>query len=131
MRGRLYTMYRPCYPVNMSLNLSADVCRSKNVPCLLVSFSGSLRVSFFLPLRAGGIFVPGRAAACATRSAYVCKHLARKISDGSWTGVNWGIAGRSRTKLEDKVVIYAVQPFRTSAPGSRQRCTGHMVLLLL
>eukprot|EP00752_Nemacystus_decipiens_P018474 g16564.t1 len=36
--------------------------------------------------------------------AYVCKDLARKISDGSWAGVTWGIAGRSRTKLEDKVL---------------------------
>eukprot|EP00903_Cladosiphon_okamuranus_P015104 g13971.t1 len=36
--------------------------------------------------------------------AQVCRHLARKVSDGSWAGVTWGIAGRSRTKLEDKVL---------------------------
>lgn len=35
--------------------------------------------------------------------AQVCRHLARSIANSSWTGVTWGIAGRSRTKLEDKV----------------------------
>ncbi|CAM9875916.1 unnamed protein product [Ectocarpus sp. 6 AP-2014] len=36
--------------------------------------------------------------------AHVCKRLARSVADGSWAGVSWGIAGRSRTKLEDKVL---------------------------
>lgn len=35
--------------------------------------------------------------------AQVCRHLAQVIADGSWTGVTWGIAGRSKAKLEEKV----------------------------
>lgn len=38
------------------------------------------------------------------RRAQICRQLSRRIADGSWSGVTWGIAGRSRTKLEDKVI---------------------------
>lgn len=37
------------------------------------------------------------------RRAKVCQHLARLIAGGTWPGVTWGIAGRSSTKLQEKV----------------------------
>eukprot|EP00904_Undaria_pinnatifida_P000379 jgi/Undpi1/10341/HiC_scaffold_29.g12791.m1 len=36
--------------------------------------------------------------------AQVCKRLAESVGNGSWPGVSWGVAGRSRTKIDDKVL---------------------------
>lgn len=37
-------------------------------------------------------------------SSQVCKCLARMIGAGSWPEITWGIAGRSKAKLEEKVL---------------------------
>lgn len=62
------------------------------------------------------------------RSAQVCRHLARKVSDGSWPGVTWGIAGRSRTKLEDKVQQYYGRKGRPPTPVAKAAVRSGMIL---
>lgn len=52
---------------------------------------------------------------CAYFRAEICKHLARNIANGSWSEASWGIAGRSRTKLEEKVGCFEFLPLLSYA----------------
>ncbi|CAN0052590.1 unnamed protein product, partial [Sphacelaria rigidula] len=57
--------------------------------------------------------------------AQVCRHLAQVIADGSWTGVTWGIAGRSRAKLEEKVLAPLRAEGLTPPPESNIICVDN------